>query len=55
MPVEPVAPGLERIVSLDQDVEELGTGTGASRSPRDPYGGRKAVTFSSATSVTIRG
>ena len=35
MPVEQTAPGLERIVSLDQDVEELGTGYGGDAGPSE--------------------
>ena len=31
MPIEQVAPELERIVSLDQETEELGSGYGGDR------------------------
>ena len=35
MPIEQTAPGLERIVSLDQDVEELGSGFGSEIGPAE--------------------
>jgi hypothetical protein len=54
MPIEQHAPGLERIVDLHQEIEELAQGFGGEGGPlRAQCGGRKVATSSSAISAII--
>ena len=56
MPIEQIATELERMVSQDQRIEELGTGYGGDQGPAEgPLCGRKGAIFSSATSTITGG
>ena len=53
MPIEKLQPELDRIVSPDQQIEELGSGYGGATARRkDRCGGKREGTCCSVTSTT---
>ena len=55
MPIEQSAPELERIVSVDQETEELGSGFGGNLAAEGPVWWKEGGTSSSATSAIAGG
>ena len=56
MAVKQIAPELERIVAMGQEIEELGSGFGGAMDPpRGLCGGKKGATSSSAIYTIIGG